>query len=365
MNTQQLLDLLKRTIPASLPVLIESAPGIGKTAVGKQASDQLGRRWATIHASTIDPVDSSGLPLVCEVDGERRYVRCLDDVLDGLVNAKEPTTLLIDELGQAPNAVQAALAPFFAPDRRLNRWTLSPHLSVFGATNTSAHRSAANPILLHIRSRVRSTVRLKVHRDSWIEYAGKTGTLPVIMSFIQSNPTMLYELESLPPAQLKERGLSYDKVFATGEGFTNPRSWSSIDDLLKVGLDEETKEEVIEGAVGSTAALLFMAHERKVLTEIDLDHVLRHDDWEFPPASELGLRWAWTFGLASLATRKNVERVFDIAQKLHMRKLGEYGVVLAQQVVMRDEGLVTSEALRKLSRSDFGRVVIGTQSVKR
>lgn len=360
MNTKELANLLTCTIPANLPVLIEGPMGLGKSEVIRQVNVRLDRVDAALYASTIDPVDASGLPMVLEVEGRKRYVRCLDDVLDGIVNATVPTTLRIEELGQATTSVQAALAPFFAPDRRLNGWTLSPHLSVVAATNSAHHRAGANPILTHIRSRVASTVHLQPALDPWLERAAQDGIDGAITSFLKYSPAMLYELELLPKSKLEERKLTYEKVFSSGEGYTNPRSWYRVDQLLKTGLDRTLYQETFAGTVGEVAATMFVSHLTHVRAKLDLHNIINGGKWKFPPASELALRWAFVFGLAAMAVKDTLDRLFEIAYDLHDQGQTEYAIVMAQQVVLADPGFLHTEAMRKFGRSELAKIVLAT-----
>src|SRR5262245_43099393 len=97
-------------------------------------------------------------------------------------------------------------------------------VSVSLSTNSSVHRTGGVPILVHIRSGVATTLHLEPHLDSFMERATIDGIHPYIMSFLKVSPAMLYELEMLGANKLTERGLSYDKVYSSGEGYTCPRA---------------------------------------------------------------------------------------------------------------------------------------------
>ena len=100
MNPTELLTLLSRTFPARLPTLTLGQPGIGKSDIHEQAAAVAGEA--------------------------RRVERLLDDVLADVVTAKDPTVVLLDELGAASPAMQAACAPLLLA-RRIGRHALPDH----------------------------------------------------------------------------------------------------------------------------------------------------------------------------------------------------------------------------------------------
>ena len=103
MNPTELLTLLSRTFPARLPTLTLGQPGIGKSDIHEQAAAVAGEA--------------------------RRVERLLDDVLADVVTAKDPTVVLLDELGAASPAMQAACAPLLLA-RRIGRHALPDHVKV-------------------------------------------------------------------------------------------------------------------------------------------------------------------------------------------------------------------------------------------
>lgn len=64
MKPSQLYELLSRTIPAKLPVLIKGAPGIGKTDIVSQACKDAGAELIVSHPVVDEPIDYKGLPFV-------------------------------------------------------------------------------------------------------------------------------------------------------------------------------------------------------------------------------------------------------------------------------------------------------------
>jgi hypothetical protein len=366
MNAQEFTQLLVHTIPARLPVGVSGAPGIGKTAVISQVAKLLNHRLITIHLATLDPVDLGGYPLTTGSHKARRIERVFDDLLASVFAATEPTILLIDEFGQADTACQKAAAPFFSLERRVNNRELPGCLTVCMATNTTEHRSGAMPILNHVRSRLAAFPRLEASLDAFFARATIDDIHPHILSFLKSYPTMLYELEMLGAKQRQERGLSYEKIYTSGEGYTCPRTWYRVDQLLRAQIPRDIEVETFTSVVGEPAAVQFAAHNLHARQALDLDGIVNHgQNFTFPAASDFGLRWAFAFGVASLATPKNVGRVFDIAEQLHSHRETEYATVICQQTVARNPQLITSPEFFLLAGSDLGKLIRTTPQAAR
>jgi hypothetical protein len=358
MNTKELHQTLLRTFRAKLPDITEGPSGIGKTEVKHQVAHELGYKTALLHPATLDPVDLSGYPLTLEMEGEKRILRCFDDLLASIFATSEATLLHIDEIGQADHAVQKAIAPFVSPERRINNYRLPDCVAVSLSTNSAVHRTGSVPILVHIRSRVATTLHLEPNLDTFLERATQDDISPWIMSFLKHNPTMLYELEMLSAKQRQERGLTYEKVYSAGEGYTCPRSWYRINELLVAGIPETLQQEVFAGSIGEVASTQFVTHVMHAQQNLDLDAVVnKGKDWKFPAAKDAGLRWAFAFGVASLATGKTLGRVLNIANDLHAQNLGEYGMLVAQQTIGKDQRFILTPEFERFVVSPLGKMI--------
>ena len=126
MNPTELLTLLSRTFPARLPTLTLGQPGIGKSDIHEQAAAVAGMAYRVVYPGLLDPTDLAGLPVPVGEGEARRVERLLDDVLADVVTAKDPTVVLLDELGAASPAMQAACAPLLLA-RRIGRHALPDH----------------------------------------------------------------------------------------------------------------------------------------------------------------------------------------------------------------------------------------------
>lgn len=346
MNPKELANVLNKTIPAGLPTYTESPPGCGKSDIHQQVAESLGYGYMALYPALHDPVDFSGLSFPVEIDGKRRLVRHLDDVLDSIFSAPAPLLVLIDELPQAAPAVQAACAPFFHA-RQIGKWRMPDHVTVCGAGNSRADRAGANPILTHILSRFASLLKLTVDTECWLERSAQDGIHSFIRSFIKFRPSLLHEFDA-------------EKAYATGTAYPNPRSWYNANRLLlatEASLPADIEREVYAGCLGDGAAHQFCAHMRQARSTLDLEAiVVDGKKWKFPPAKELAMRWAFAFGVAGFANRETLNRVFEITQDLFDQNEKEYAMCIVQQTLLQDKQLGETREFEQLALGPIGKL---------
>lgn len=137
--------MLSRFLDARLRVLLVGPPGCGKTARIASAATAAGRRLIVMRASLSERVDFGGA-LVPDCD--RGITRALPlELLADLQSTSEPTLLFLDDLGQAPIDVQAALMRLF------DDGSLSPEVLIWGATNRPGDKAGVSALCEPLRSR--------------------------------------------------------------------------------------------------------------------------------------------------------------------------------------------------------------------
>ena len=108
MKPSQLTTFLASAIAAKAPILITGAPGIGKSALVEQAAREAGADMILSHPAVADPTDAKGLPWA-NPDSESATFLPFGELAQAL-KAERPTVWFLDDLGQAPPAVQARSA---------------------------------------------------------------------------------------------------------------------------------------------------------------------------------------------------------------------------------------------------------------
>ena len=64
MRPRELSNALRCLLPARRPIYLWGSPGVGKSAVVRQAAETLKLKLVDVRATLLDPVDLRGLPKI-------------------------------------------------------------------------------------------------------------------------------------------------------------------------------------------------------------------------------------------------------------------------------------------------------------
>jgi hypothetical protein len=233
MKASECAKAVQWAIEAKRPILLEGAPGIGKSAIIAQVTQKLGFPLCDVRAVLLDPVDLRGLP---HINGDQRAHWCppafLPDSGEGV--------LFLDELPQAAPLVQSACLQLTL-DRRIGEYELPDGWAVVAAGNRQQDRTGAHRLIEALRDRF-VCLTLDVSVEDWQAWAVNEGISPVVRSFIEYRPTLLHRFDPEQQAQ----------------AYPTPRSWSKVS-LMQQGVPDELMHEMVAGCVGEAAAVEFMA----------------------------------------------------------------------------------------------------------
>src|SRR6185436_20188967 len=104
---------------------------------------------------------------------------------------KRPCLWFLDDLGQAPPAVQASYMPWLL-ERECAGNRLPDHVVVMAATNRRTDRAGVAGVLEPVKSRFASIVTLEPDVDEWCDWAIKQPFMPPeVVAFIRFRPETL------------------------------------------------------------------------------------------------------------------------------------------------------------------------------
>ena len=173
-----ILECLKYAFEFNEPILMTGPPGVGKTSLVYQAAESVQYPVYVAHPVVSEPIDFKGMPTV--IDGIATFLP-FDD-LRILIDATEPIVFFIDDLGQAPASVQAAVMQLLLA-RRIGEKKVSEHVRFVAATNRREDLAGVQGILSPVQSRF-TILSLGVSKDDWIVWAIKNDISPEMISFI-------------------------------------------------------------------------------------------------------------------------------------------------------------------------------------
>lgn len=340
-SPNDLSSLLERTIPARLPTLTIGAPGIGKSDIHAQVAAQLGCEFRAIYPALLDPTDMSGLPIPVGVGPDRRVERLLDNLLSELIAAPRPILILLDELGQASPAMQAACAPLLL-SRSIAGRKISENVAICAATNRRRDHAGAGHLLIHLLSRMSTIVELSPDMEGWCKWAVLAGIRPEIISFIRFRPALLACSDS-----------DLEKAYFEGAAYPCPRTWVHASKLLDSGIPGGIELPVLAGALGEGAATELLAHLRLYRSKIDIDEILRGGKLPEGPAA----MYAVASGAAARASGKTGRAILSLAERLSAENLAEYAVLLLRDSLAIFPEIASGEKWISLVAGPLGKAI--------
>lgn len=140
-----LLDTLTQELQCRQRVLLVGPPGCGKTARIQAAAAAAGFKVVAWRLAQCDRVDIAGALVPDTKAGVTRQLPLKP--LAEILKSEGPTLWFLDDLGQAPLDVQAAVLRYF------DSGELPPNVLIWGATNRTTDRAGVYGLIEPLRSR--------------------------------------------------------------------------------------------------------------------------------------------------------------------------------------------------------------------
>lgn len=256
LNIQELKEFLLYVAPIR-PVFIWGPPGIGKSSIVNQFTEEVGIECVPLLGSQLAAEDLIGVPKI-EGNVSKFFPPSL------IVREKE-FCLFIDELNIASPEIQKAFYSLIL-DKRIGEYHLPKNSIVIGAGNRSADSSLVRALPSALINRM-IHVHLKVDFRIWLDWAKKANIHPFVMEYLQSRPSHLST--DIPPTEEKP--------------FSTPRSWEYVSDGL-YALENEYNDKFLDallfGSLTDTHATQFKAFMKQIKHKYSVPKIIKGDaDW--------------------------------------------------------------------------------------
>ena len=236
---------LLRAFKVKRPVFLWGPPGVGKSELVANLTQELGGFCIDLRLGQMEPTDLRGIPFYNKDSGKMDWAEPVDLPTEEMAAEYPVVTLFLDEMNVAAPAVQAAAYQLIL-NRRLGKYHLPKNVVIVAAGNRESDKGVSFRMPMPLANRF---VHLEVRADydSWNEWAVQNRVHKDVVGYIGFAKQDLMDFNPR----------SSSRAFAT------PRSWSFVSEFL---YDEDATDaelaDLIAGTVGDGLAIKFMAHRK-------------------------------------------------------------------------------------------------------
>ena len=227
------------------PLMIWGPPGIGKSTFISDICKENDIGFIDVRLAQREPVDIRGLPVPRDDKQGIDWIVSSDWPRAGVDGTPEKGIILFDEITAADSTLQVAAYEFIL-DRRLGQlYEVPKGWYIVAAGNRTGDAAVARTMSSALANRF-CHLEVGANSSSWLDWALIKNLDPRVTGFIRYLPQKLFSMEGN-----KERG------------WPSPRSWERVAMELELGdkrgLDADLMQIIVEGLVGESTAIEFMA----------------------------------------------------------------------------------------------------------
>ena len=227
------------------PIFLWGPPGIGKSEVVAEVTEELGGFMIDLRMAQMEPTDIRGIPFFNRDLNKMDWAPPIDLPDEEFASQYPLVVLFLDEMNSAPPAVQAAGYQLVL-NRAIGKYKLPDNVVLVAAGNRDSDKGVTYRMPMPLANRF---IHLEMRADftSWQNWAVNKGIHKDVVGYLSFSKQDLYDFDNK----------SSSRAFAT------PRSWVFVSDLLKdEDMDSDTLFNLVAGSVGDGLATKFMAHRK-------------------------------------------------------------------------------------------------------
>jgi hypothetical protein len=236
---------IKKCFAKKRPLFLWGPPGIGKSDVVRQITEEMGGLMIDMRLGQMDPTDIRGIPFYNKDSGKMDWAPPLDLPDEELAGQYPIVVLFMDEMNSAAPAVQAA-AYQLVLNRRSGKYHLPKNVVMIAAGNRESDKGVTYRMPTPLANRF---VHCEMRSDFpvWLEWAATNKIHKDVIGYLSFAKQDLYDFDAK----------------SSSRSFPTPRSWTFVSELLEdEDLDDATATDLIAGTVGEGLAVKFMAHRK-------------------------------------------------------------------------------------------------------
>ena len=304
-STRELQSFLNTLVSNGIydPVMIWGAPGLGKSSVVAATANQFNLKFVDVRISQITPADLRGLPAADIPNNSFKYLPP-----DFLPKAGDlPGVLFLDEITQAPPAVQAITQQLIL-DRRVGSYILPDNWFIWAAGNRQQDKTAVYSMPTALANRFHH-VEVSIDFETWkLDYA-LANIDEAIVSFLSLRPELLHKMQ------------------VDSHAWPSPRSWAMANRLHQANLN-------IGYAVGPATAAEFAGFLIVYKDLPNLDAIVSGKGKDIKwPKQEVSAQYAVTIGLLQRCLKASNAELVNIVKWMAIKGRPEYSTKMLHELL--------------------------------
>jgi hypothetical protein len=338
LKPSQAIELLLKTLPLGIRVLLKGEPGVGKTSIYQHVCDTLGWELMTDIASQKEPTDIIGLP---DTGGKYAVFKPFSNAGRAL-DATKPLLWLWDDVAQSVEMMQNAIMHVFEThsigDRKL------PDVVRLGATtNERDQKAGVRGLTTPFKARFHTIVRVVPDLEESCQWLAAHGASPMMIGYLKTCPDALCEFEA-----------TQDLV-----NFPSPRSWFKLSQLEAAQLSDDVEAAAFAGCIGAARAQGYRTWKSMSFSRINLDAIIAKPDTAAIPTAPDQL-YAIAAGLSRRAEVGNFAKIATYLQRLiDGGRYAEFAVLCVNDATRRDAKLKRTGTFATLQSGPVGKLFTG------
>ena len=227
------------------PLFLWGPPGIGKSELVENITNELGGLMIDLRLGQMEPTDIRGIPFYNKDIGKMDWAPPVELPDEEMAKDYPVVVLFLDELNSAAPSVQSAAYQLIL-NRRIGKYRLPNNVVIVAAGNRESDKGVTYRMPTPLANRFLHQ-EMKVDFGSWQTWAVENKIHPEVVGYLSFAKQDLYDFDAK----------SSSRAFAT------PRTWSFVSELLaEDDGDADTLTNLIAGTVGEGLAVKFMAHRK-------------------------------------------------------------------------------------------------------
>ena len=227
------------------PLFLWGPPGIGKSELVAEITEELGGAMIDLRLGQMEPTDIRGIPFYNKDNGKMDWAAPIDLPSEEFAADYPIVVLFLDEMNSSAPSVQAAAYQLIL-NRRIGKYHLPKNVVLVAAGNRESDKGVTYRMPTPLANRFIHQ-EMKCDFSSWQEWAVNKNIHKDVVGYLSFAKQDLYDFDAK----------SASRAFAT------PRSWTFVSELLEDEEgDDDTIMNLIAGTVGEGLAVKFMAHRK-------------------------------------------------------------------------------------------------------